>query len=87
MIKKLALIVLLSIVLSGCLEAIWKATATTEEYQRVTEPAIGCSYEEIQISNIKEGRMLGKWEATCKGQKFFCSMALNHAVTCTPALK
>lgn len=77
--KKLLLVfILLSTGAVGC-------TTTA----KMTSGQIGCTPNDIEISDNEYGLSTRTWVATCRGRKFFCSLTqsgLAHQTTCKEAL-
>jgi len=55
-------IALLSLMLVGC--------AT---HAKLTSGLIGCSPDEVEISDLNRGFIVGSWTAKCKGRTFYCT--------------
>lgn len=61
------------------------ACVATSTYQRYSSGSVGCPPNEIAITDASERFVGSTWTATCRGQRFYCSVpAGGGAATCTP---
>jgi hypothetical protein len=60
------------------------ACVTTLTYQRYSSGSVGCPPAEVEISDQQESMTSSSWTATCRGQRFYCSVpAGGGSATCT----
>lgn len=52
-----------------------------------TSPSIGCSPENITISNYEANFMQPTWKAVCNGKLFYCVWRDNTNTHCTETMK
>ena len=52
-------------------------------YKMLASGAVGCSPQEISISNKDEYRGGYTYTATCKGVKHYCTVVGDHPIYCT----
>lgn len=70
------LLVLVAVLTSACV--------TVGTYQRYSSGSVGCPPGEVAISDQSETFVGSTWTATCRGQRFYCSVpAGGGSATCT----
>lgn len=78
---KTTITMILLAMIAGC------ATAGTSYYKSASSGLVGCAPDDVDVTNITSGFQTQNWNATCKGNKYYCSRTTGfnaNPTTCFP---